>query len=176
MNTKIWLKKIFKKFFHSPTEPLIKIHLHKSALLNNIAEFKRYYPKNIIAPVLKSNAYGHGLVEIATILKEYIDMFIIDSYHEAEKLRNHGVKNKLLIIGYVRPECINNYTLKNISYVITSIESLKEIKNTANIHLKIDTGMHRQGISVEEIDTAFEYIIKNKNINLEGICSHLSDA
>lgn len=170
------LKRMFKFLKENESEPLIKILIHKSSLLHNLNEFRNKYPEKTIVPVLKSNAYGHGILEIAEILKNEVDIFVIDSYFEATKLRSNGIKNTLLIIGYVRPECINNSKIKNISYTITSIEALKEIKSKVNIHLKFDTGMHRQGILISEIDDAFNLIRNNSNIHLEGICSHLADS
>ncbi len=173
---KSWLKRLFKLIKKADTEKLIKINIHKSSLLHNLNEFRNKYPDKMIIPVLKSNAYGHGILEIANILKNEVPIFVIDSYFEAMKLRSDGIKNKLLVIGYVRPECLNNSKIKNISYTITSIDALKEIKSKANIHLKFDTGMHRQGILPDEIESAFSIILNNHNITLEGICSHLSDA
>ncbi len=184
INPLTWLSK--KRF---PYEPLIKVEISRNRLLHNLDEFRKLDKKNMIAPVLKSNAYGHGLIEIARILEEArkqnkelnetIPFFVLDSYFEALALRSKGIKTPLLIIGYNRPEILLNPNLHNISYAITSLETLKQIQKTKkyiNIHLKIDTGMHRQGILIEEIDDALEIINANKNINLEGICSHFSDS
>lgn len=184
INPLTWLSK--RRF---PYKPLIYIEISKNRLLHNINEFLKLAPQGRIAPVLKSNAYGHGLIEIAKIieqecrenlkLKESIPFFVIDSYFEALALRSKGIKTPLLIIGYNRPEILLNPNLKNVSYAITSIDTLQKIqytKKSVNIHIKIDTGMHRQGILISEIPDALQIIKKNKKINLEGICSHLSDA
>lgn len=174
---KIWLKTISKKLLnHNNPESLIKITISKSSLLHNLSEFKKLNPQNTIAPVLKGNAYGHGLVEVASIVKDQSELLIVDSYFEAKKLRENNIKNHLLVIGYVRPENMNCRKLRNISYTITSLEMLKSIESATKIHLKIDTGMHRQGILPSEISEAFEYIKNNKSIALEGICSHFADA
>lgn len=184
VNPLTWLSK--KRF---PYEPLIKVEISRNRLLHNLDEFRKLDKKNMIAPVLKSNAYGHSLIEIAKILEDAkkqnkelnktIPFFVLDSYFEALALRSKGIETPLLIIGYNRPEILLNPNLKNTSYAITSIETLKQIQQTKkhiNIHLKIDTGMHRQGILIEEIDDALEIIDANKKINLEGICSHFSDS
>src|SRR5574343_334929 len=166
-----------KSYMNSPNESLIKIYINHNSLLHNLDQFKKININNRVIPVLKSNAYGHDLVEIAKILESEVQEIIVDSYFEAIKIRKAGVGTKIIIIGYVRPECINNSRLKNVSYVITSIETLREIKSKTNIHLKIDTGMHRQGILQDEVDLAFKIIKENNDIlKLEGICSHLADA
>lgn len=171
-----------------PYEPLVIIEISKSRLLNNLDEFSKIAPNGQIAPVLKSNAYGHGLIEVAQILNsarsdlvvKNIPFFVVDSYFEAIALRAKGIKTPILIIGYSRPENIANSKLKNISFTVASIEALLSLsdykKIKSSIHLKIDTGMHRQGILPEEVDQAIEIIKNNKNINIEGIASHLSDA
>lgn len=176
---KDWLKKIIRKA--SKPASLITVSLSKSALLNNLNEFRNCFPSWQIAPVLKSNAYGHGLSIIAGILeKENPPLFIIDSYFEAEALRSRGTKTPLLIVGYTKTETILKNKLKNISFTISSINALqdlaKKVSHRISIHLKVDTGMHRQGISIEEKDTATQIIKSNPNIYLEGICSHLADA
>ena len=173
---KIWLKKLVKKLTQEETNPLITITISKHYLLHNLEQFKGIKPENSIAPVLKSNAYGHGLIEIASILEDKADFFVIDSYFEALALRNEGIKTPLLIIGYVRPEIINANKLKGVSYGISSLDALRSISSSARIHLKIDTGMRRQGIMPEELNEALSHIKNNPNIEFEGICSHLSDA
>jgi alanine racemase len=85
-----------------------------------------------------------------------------------------------LIVGYVSAENISNSKTSNAAFAITSLEQLKKINQSLGkekkFHLKIDTGMHRQGILPNEIEEAIEIIQNNEFINLEGICSHLADA
>lgn len=174
--------------------PLITIELSKENLLHNLNQFRTLAPNGNIAPVLKSNAYGHGLLEIAKILEKYGDIrrgkgsigsavhipfFVIDSYYEACVLRKAGVQTPLLVIGFTRPEVILASRLKKVAYTITSIDQLRGIDDTVHnisVHLKIDTGMRRQGILPEEVSEALEIMENNNFIELEGICSHLSDA
>lgn len=164
-----------------PYEPLIKIYLSEERLRNNFREFQKIAPRGNVAPVLKSNAYGHGFKEIAQILKSErnIPFFVVDSYFEAIALSRAGVKSQILIIGYTRPETILNSRLKNAVFCISSLESLEKISGVEHplpIHLKIDTGMHRQGIQVDEISKAGEIIESNPCIDIQGICTHLCDA
>ncbi len=162
-------------------DPSIKIFIYKQNLIDNLGEYKNKYPKLSFAPVLKSNAYGHGLVEVAEILdKEDIAFFVVDSLPEATILKKSGIKSEIQVVGYVTPENVVNSRLKKVHFTITSLEQLKTISEIAsrklNIHLKIDTGMHRQGILVDEISEAVKLIKENKKINLIGICSHFADA
>ncbi len=173
------IKKLFRKKNRFPS--LITISISKQALIHNLNFFRKIAPENKVAPVLKSNAYGHGLILIANILKrEKVPFFIIDSYFEARALRNENIKTPLLIIGYSPSEILAENRLKDISFTITNLETLEELvkiaKRKVRIHLKIDTGMKRQGLIENEIDEAFDLIKNSENIELEGICSHFADA
>lgn len=197
-----------------PYEPLIAVTISRERLLGNLHEFMRVAPAGKVAPVLKSNAYGHGLIEVARVLEaerrrdtetaEAIPFFTIDSYFEAVALRAAGIKTPLLVIGYTRPETIANAGLRDISFAMTSLEALKAIAQTVgksgtrsaglfglpfslpplpllrkreiSIHLKIDTGMRRQGILPAEIDAACQAVESNPLLKVAGICTHLSDA
>jgi alanine racemase len=173
------LRKIFRPRINY--QPLIEIRISKAAILHNLETFKKTYPKFQFAPVLKSNAYGHGLVEVAEILdNQNLPFFMVDSFYEALILRRAFIKTKILILGFVRMQEILENKLKNVSYGIIDLEVLKKLSANAshpiNIHLKLDTGMHRQGILLEEVNEAIKLIKKNQNLILEGVCSHLADA
>jgi len=161
--------------------PLIEVLVHRDRLLHNLRVFQRKYPGQQIAPVLKSNAYGHGLVPVAQILdREPIAFLVVDSIFEADTLVKEGVESEILVIGYTRPGEINRNRYKNIAFTITNFDQLKDIsKNLSKsqlFHLKIDTGMHRQGILPAEFEAAISIIQNNPKIILEGLCSHFSSA
>jgi len=160
--------------------PSVEILISKTNLLHNLKEFNRLHPHLLVAPVLKSNAYGHGLIEVAQILdKEDKAFFVVDSLHEAMLLRNKDIKSPLLIIGYVSAQNISRCRLSGIAFTITSLEQLLDlasiIKRPIKIHVKIDTGMHRQGILPNQLDELINVVKDNKSLNLEGICSHFAD-
>lgn len=174
-----YLRNLKKSFDHH--SPSIEVLIYKTNLLDNFKEYKRRYPHLSLAPVLKSNAYGHGILQIAKILdKENIAFFVADSLYEAMMLRNDRCKSPILVIGYTSPENINNSKLSNVAFALTGLEQLHEIAQTIKtektFHLKIDTGMHRQGILPEQINDAIKIIKASPRINLEGICSHFADA
>lgn len=177
-------------------QPLIEVRVFKNALLHNLSEYQKKYPKLMFAPVLKSNAYGHGLVEAAKILDKNnhphltsplkgeenyrMPFFMVDSFYEALVLRRAGIKTKILVLGYCREAQLLSAKLKDVSFGIVDLQILKnlsvKLNKPLNIHLKIDTGMHRQGILTSEIATAIAAIKSNANIILEGICTHFADA
>jgi alanine racemase len=177
------LKKILKAIT-SPRikyDPLIKVYIYGDVIRKNFSAFAGKFPNVQIAPVLKSNAYGHGLTEVASILEgQQPPFFVVDSFYEALLLRRAGIKTHILIIGYTRGDLMRRRTLRDIAFTIISLNELRELASSLAVpqlfHLKIDTGMHRQGILPAEIGQAAELIKSNHNLILEGVCTHFSAA
>jgi alanine racemase len=162
-------------------EPLITVSISKENLLHNLRTYKEAYPEQMIAPVLKSNAYGHGLVVIAELLdKEDIAFFMVDSLYEAEVLRRAGIHSRIVVMGFVRPEAIVSSRLPNTDFAIVDIEQLrfvaKEAQAPVRLHLKFDTGMHRQGLMPGELTEAAELLKENTRLSVVGVGTHLADA
>lgn len=160
-------------------EPLIKIEISQKAILSNYRAFKEMTGIEI-APVLKSNAYGHGLIQIAEILENSkAPFYAVDSFYEAKMLRRASIKTPILIIGYSTFEQIN-ISLNSVAYAITSLTMIRELSKSLthkkHFHLKIDTGMRRQGIIPDEISAAIKLIDDNQNIIIDGVFSHFADA
>jgi alanine racemase len=170
----------FKNKFSKST-PLVHVYISAPALLHNLHTYQNIHPGIVCAPVLKSNAYGHGLVPVARILDgENLPFLVVDSLYEARMLRNSGIKTPILIIGYVQPENMLHNRLSKISFTITSLAQLRTIASSRspslNVHIKIDTGMHRQGLLPLEVPECITLIQKQSSIKLEGVCSHFADA
>lgn len=155
--------------------------INRENILHNLRAYQNLAPKFKFAPVLKSNGYGHGLMEMGKILDGQDAAFlIVDSLYEAMQLRRHGITANILIIGYTQLSNMENVKIKNTAFTITSFDQLKiisrKLKHARLFHLKIDTGMHRQGISLDQLRPAIELIKNNPRVLLRGACSHLADA
>jgi len=161
------------------------VEVSKSALKYNIKQIKKIIePKTKLMTVVKSNAYGHGMVEIARLATQYgSDYLATANLAEAIELRHSKIKTPILVLSYyeLNTKDIEFAIKSNISLVVYSekqarfINSVAQsIKKIANIHIKVDTGTSRLGILVEE---AFDFILKVKklkNINIEGLFSHFA--
>ena len=113
-------------------EPLITVSISRERLLANLRAYQERYPKQAVAPVLKSNAYGHGLSLVASVLdREDIAFLMVDSLFEARKLRRDGIRAKIVVMGYVRPEQIASCRLRDIEFAITDIEQLRTLSASA---------------------------------------------
>lgn len=184
---KKWLRILSKSRF--PYEPLINVNVSRSRLLHNLKQFRNIAPNSQVAPVLKSNAYGHGLMEVADILgSENVPFLVVDSFFEALALRANAIKTPLLIIGYTRPDTVVDSTLTDVSFTITSLDMFRSIAslssrrqrwqrhNQISLHIKIDTGMRRQGILGHEYETAVDIVRNNRHLHLDGLATHFADA
>ena len=75
---------------------LVEVRIHRSCLLHNLRQFQAACAPRRIAPVLKSNAYGHGLVHVARVLDQSgIAFLVVDGYFEALILRNEGIRSPI---------------------------------------------------------------------------------
>ncbi len=167
--------------FRQKYDTLVTVVIFRDRILKNLEVLQQNSNGLAIAPVLKSNAYGHGLVEVANILDgQNLPFFVADSYHEARNLRASGIRTPILVIGFTQFENLVRNRDKTISFTITDFEQLKKfseaLRSPQIFHLKIDTGMSRQGVLPGELDSAIALIKKNPNIVLEGVCSHLADS
>ncbi|MEK7115277.1 MAG: alanine racemase, partial [Patescibacteria group bacterium] len=163
------------------------LEINKKALSHNIKTFRQFLaPKTELWSVVKSNAYGHGLSLFSKLVEnplsasggDGVDGFCVDSVVEGLKLRKEGIKKPILVLG---PTLSSSYPIAekhNITISISSFDGLKNLiktKNKPNFHLKIDTGMHRQGFYPEEISKITQYLKPNIQ-NLKGIYSHFASA
>jgi alanine racemase len=133
--------------------------------------------------VVKSNAYGHGMIECAQVLANAgTDFLAVDAIEEALEIREAGIETPILVLGWTPTYSYNEAAIKNISITISTryfLEKTAEILNTENklkIHIKADTGLHRQGFQLGEIDGVLESVQSNDNIEVEGLYTHLAGA
>ena len=142
------------------------ITLNKQNFLKNLEIIaKKTKDKDKIALVLKDNAYGHGLDIISSLASEFgIKKAVVKDEDEADKIKE---KFEYILILSDKPK----NPQKNYYYTINDINEINNFKSGVNVELKVDSGMHRNGISFDELELAFEKI-KQKNLNLCGVFSH----
>lgn len=144
--------------------------------------------KTKIMAVVKANAYGHGDVEIAKVLQDdmKIDFFAVSSVDEAVRLREHGINQDILILGYTPSEHFHFLHEYSLTQCLMSLEYANKLDKyaqinacTINAHLKIDTGMGRLGIPCIDKHYCIDEVLAVyalKHIQLTGIFSHFSVA
>jgi len=156
------------------------VEISKAALISNIKTFRKLVGEDIkLAPAVKSNAYGHGLVESAKVFVEAgADFLCVNALFEAEELRKFDIKSPILIIGYTALEDLKKAVALKCDLIIYNMESIKalgKLSRPANVHLKIETGNHRQGVRMEDIPAVLKEFKKHKNLRMAGISTHFAN-
>jgi len=121
-----------------------------------------------IAIVLKDNAYGHGLELMGRLASEFgIKHAVVRKTAEAELIRS--LFDTVLILGdsIIKDEVY--------SFTINTLEDIRKAQKGAKVELKVDTGMHRNGIALDKLDEAFA-LIKEQGLNLVGVMTHYRSA
>ena len=137
---------------------------------HNISEIAQYIDIDKIAFVLKNNAYGHGMLEMAKLAqKNKIKHAVVIDFEEADKIKNYFTS--VLVLSGI-PDCKPS---DNISVAINDIRDIQRIPPGTSVELKIDTGMHRNGVLVQELDQAINLIDKF-SLPLTGVFTHFSNA
>ena len=156
------------------------IEIDRTALRHNLARIiSLTLPSATIMAIVKANAYGHGLYEVAQCLKEQVSYFGVASIEEAIALRRFDADTPVLLFGIPTKEAIVLAIQSEITIVVSSVEQAKEIsewarklKKFAKIHIKIDTGMGRLGIPLAAAVEAVQEIAAFNMLELEGIFTH----
>jgi len=159
------------------------IEIDKGAIKANFGVFRGLIPKKVkMLGVVKSNAYGHNLFEFAKELERLgVDYLAVDSAVEGIALRREGVKIPILILGYTLPEMIEKIVDNDLEITVSNFEYFSVIKKLKlsepiKIHIKVDTGMHRNGFQEKDIKKVIKLIKGNKKIEVVGLFTHFANA
>lgn len=155
-----------------------KIKVSKAAILHNLDLFTDLSGLPAI-PVLKGNAYGHGIEIVAKALNSrHLPYIAVDGYFEALRVRQVS-KQPVLIMGAIAPENYAHITYDDFTFVVDNEESINALgatKKKVNVHLEINTGMNRYGAQPSDALRLTRLILSHKNLTLEGIMSHMADS
>lgn len=171
----VWVKLCTKKYGIKPKRAWREIDV--KALLHNAEVLKALCSDGCeLMAVVKADAYGHGAYVVSRSLEEHgIKAFAVATIDEGIELRRFGIHGEILILGYTSPERVRELKKYRLTQTVVSIEHAKALetqKQRINVHLKVDTGMHRLGFSPREIDEIIS-CFQMKYLNVTGVFSHL---
>ncbi|MFQ6083866.1 MAG: alanine racemase, partial [Candidatus Aminicenantia bacterium] len=160
------------------------VEIDSSALKYNIQQFRNLIGSTKkMAVIVKANAYGHGILEISKLASQYdTDWLGVNSLEEALLLRKNGINLPIILLGYVPlselQEAVEN-NLRLTVYNQETIDKLDEItskiKRKAYLHVKLETGTHRQGIKGKDLLPFIERIKRYPYLIIEGISTHFAN-
>ena len=159
--------------------------IYLAALAHNLSQIKRYLsPDCDIMAVVKANAYGHGAVETAQALSHQgIERFAVASLDEGITLRHADLSASIIVLGAPLEEQVPDLVAYRLTPVVSDGLILPSLAKAARsqpapypIHLKLETGMGRLGLSPEELLSVLDDPILRGPLHIEGLMTHLADA
>ncbi|MCX6175034.1 MAG: alanine racemase [Ignavibacteriales bacterium] len=161
-----------------------RLEIDLKILSDNFNKIKKFVSPAKMMPILKANAYGHGLVRVARLMQELkSDCVGVAVLEEGILLREQGITIPILVLGGIWGNQIPLFLKHDLTITASSIGKLNQIdelasmmKTKAKVHLKIDTGMERIGVHYYTAEKFLDAAVKCKNIRIDGIYSHLANS
>jgi len=158
------------------------VEIDRGKILYNFNQLKKRVGANVkIGAVLKANAYGHGLPQVAEILKSQTDYFCVDSFNEAIELRKIS-KKRIIILGYVLEADYQAVIEERFELTVFNKEMLfqlnriaKKLCKQAFIHLEVETGTARNGVNLNEWNNYLLEVKNCSNLKLVGVFTHYAN-
>lgn len=154
------------------------IEISRSAFEKNVEIFRSILGPVRLWPVLKANAYGHGLRETSDLLADRVDGFAVFDLDEAQTIKARHPSVPVLVLGPIHPETIPDAARLGVSLTAASLMGLKAMadsRETLLLHLKIETGTNRQGIRPDDLEAAIGMVKANSNLRVDGVYTHFAN-
>ncbi len=162
------------------------IELDQSALQKNIRYLKKRIGDATFLSVIKGNAYGHGIEQYIPIAEKagLQNFAVYDAFEASRALAVKAADSQLVIMGMLDDDQMDWAVENNIAFFVftphrleAAISSARKLKKKAQIHLELETGMHRTGLEENELPDVIANIKKNSRyVSINGVCTHLAGA
>ncbi|MBU0649450.1 alanine racemase [Patescibacteria group bacterium] len=159
------------------------VEISKKSLIHNLKTFRQIIgPKVNLMSVVKSNAYGHGMVEVAEVAEKHVDWFGVDNVDEALALKKSGIEKPILILGYTINSRLADVVENEFRQTVYNEETLNELGKLSEkfnkkvyLHFKAETGTSRQGIGLDQLLERLEILKKYPDLIFEGLSTHYAN-
>lgn len=160
------------------------VEIDASALEHNIAQYKAVCKPALLAPVIKSNAYGHGIELIAKLFDQNanVDILCVVSLSEAMRLRTSGIKKPLIVLSILDTN-LEHAIIHNIEVIVYDLTTVLELnrlgklhQKKARVHVKVDTGLSRLGLLKDDALLFIKSIHHLPFITVNGIFTHYASS
>ncbi len=161
------------------------VKIKVNALSSNLSKVREFAPGCQVMAVIKANAYGHGMLMAAQQLVD-ADLFAVAMPEEAYALRTDGCSKPILVFhGFCDVTELEQFSKLKLSTVVhqrtqldllLAMSSEQDVSAALDVWIKVDTGMHRLGISIDELDAYFGQLRNCSNVNNVFVMSHFANA
>ena len=164
--------------------PIERVEIAKRALVGNIGEFRRLIgPRRKFLAVVKANAYGHGLLEVAGIaVAAGVDWLGVNSVEEGTALRRAGIEAPVLVLGYAPFDSLEEAVAGDLRLTVYNRETIVRLAvlavrlhRTVRLHIKVETGTWRQGVDPKDLAAFVRDIRSRPGLAVEGLSSHFAN-
>ena len=160
------------------------VEINLGQLTANYQAIQAHVGRALVMPILKANAYGHGLLAIAQHLESIgVPYFGVAYLEEGLLLRQAGIRTPILVMGGILDNQIPLFLQNDLTLTASSVEKLGQIETAAaqlslraKVHLKIDTGMERIGVHYYNAHQLFEAAVACQHSDIEGVYSHFANS
>lgn len=163
------------------------VEVSRAALQENVRALRTIAgPDRVLCAVVKANAYGHGIREVAGVLardRAFVrGWFGVDNLGEALALRDLRVRQPVLVLGYIPVSDARAAVRADVRVTVATSETVRalaraasSLRRTVAVHVKVETGTQRQGIAPRDLPAFVRLIERSRGLTLEGISTHLAD-
>ena len=163
--------------------PKTCVEINQNNLIHNLNTFRSIIGADVkLMSVVKSNAYGHGMVEVAKVAQDHADWFGVDSIDEALELKKAGIEKPILVLGYTLNDRLKDVVENEFSQTVYNEETIKilgdlsnQLNIKVNLHFKVETGTSRQGIGKDELMQRVELVKQYPNLAVQGLSTHYAN-
>ncbi len=160
-------------------EPWLRVVVDSAALAHNAAVFRALVrPPARLMAVVKANGYGHGLdLAARAFLRGGADWLGVHSLSEAECLRGAGIGAPILVLGPTTAAEASRAAELDVDLTVGSLAGVAAVcaAGRGRVHLKVETGVNRQGLVEAELDPALDRLAVTPGVELVGLSSHFAD-
>jgi alanine racemase len=168
---------------HSVVRPTL-VEVDLSRLASNYQAIREQVSPAKVMPILKANAYGHGLLHTARLMEalgaDYIGVAVLE---EGILLRENGITIPILVLGGILGNQVPGFLEHDLTITASSVEKLCQVEEAAEamgvqarVHLKVDTGMERIGVHYYSAESLLSASLDCRHLDVEGIYSHFANA
>jgi len=164
--------------------PIERVEIARRALVGNIGEFRRLIgPRRKFLAVVKANAYGHGLLEVAGIaVAEGVGWLGVNSVEEGTALRRAGIAAPVLVLGYAPLDSLEAAVAGDLRLTVYNRETVERLadlaarlRRTVRLHIKVETGTWRQGVDPKDLASFVRDVRRRPGLTVEGLSSHFAN-
>ena len=156
------------------------VEIDLGAVAGNIAELRSRLPQGCeLMAVVKADAYGHGAEMVASrAWREGVRAFAVATVDEGVSLRESGLGGEILVLGYTLPADAKRLSGHGLSQLVVDgahAKALSEAGHRINVHIAIDSGMHRLGMQPSDFGE-IEGVYAQKNLTVQGVATHFASS